>query len=80
MDIAQDALMRRGVLIRQSYTLPHVFPSQVRSGPRAVPGVLQAVLCCGAFVEGESVLQDLTWCCLLRDAPIPPGSESIFVW
>lgn len=55
MDIAHDALIRRGVLIRQSLTLPHVFPSQVRSGPRAVPGVLQPVLCCGVFAEGESV-------------------------
>lgn len=55
MDIAHDALMRRGVLIRQRFTHHHVFLSQVRSGPRAVPGVLQPVLCCGIFVEGESV-------------------------
>lgn len=55
MDIAHDALMRRGVLIRQRLTHHHVFLSQVRSAPRAVPGVLQPVLCCGIFVEGESV-------------------------
>lgn len=58
MDIALDALMRRGVVvIRQTFTHPHVFPSsQVRSAPRAVAGVLQPVLCCGGVFgdEGES--------------------------
>ena len=55
MDIAHDALMRRGLLIRQRFTHYHVFLSQVRSDPRAVSGVLQLILCCGIFVEGESV-------------------------
>ncbi|MPC19070.1 hypothetical protein E2C01_011976 [Portunus trituberculatus] len=36
MDIAHDALMRRGLLIRQRFTHHHVFLSQVRSDPRAV--------------------------------------------